>query len=488
MKSKGLKMLIGLMTIGLMIAIPSLTQATPGANVLITDNPNHQVIEVDPLTGNVVWEYGGTGTLNYPNEAIPLTNGNILIADTYNGRVIEVESDTQGIVWQYPPGYTPTFRPVDIKKCIDYTTGTPRDTLLIVDGNRWNSRVIEITYPDGDIVWEFLARSIGGIDDYLFWEAEKRPGMGTPTYLITSRGTISTVIEVERTGPTAGIFTWAYHWVQLNNPLNDPRDANWLPCGNVLITDTDNKRVIEVDQATNNIVWQYGPYEDYIPLEAIRIENLNTLIAGIAPANPGYWDDNKDGRYPDQQWIENYTDIREIQGTSTIVWDYKRWYPGSAYGIIQTRSAFVDVEEKGIINIAKIMYEDMRHKGMPITFAGVIVPIYQPEIIMVGTPTIVATKTVTPTGPQTPGATLTYTVWFKNTGEGTATNVVVIDQVPEGTEYVLNTTTPMANEFSHDGGQTYDTSEALPVTHLKWNIGELAPGEERRIIFQVRIQ
>lgn len=486
MKSKGLKMLIGLMTIGLMIAIPSLTQATPGANVLITDNPNHQVIEVDPLTGNVVWEYGGTGTLNYPNEAIPLTNGNILIADTYNRRVIEVTSDTKQIVWSYYLGSVSL--PVDIKKCIDYTTGTPRDTLLIVDGNQWNSRVIEITYPGGVVVWELSAISIGRAGDYLFWEAKKRPGAGTPTYLITSRNSPSmgngTVIEVQRTGETSGTIIWTY------SDLDDPRDAEWTPCDNVLITNTDYGNVIEV-QRDGTIAWQWrhpdalghppqAPPGKWKPFESTRIENGNTLVVGAWYGNFEGVDDNKDGKYrPSRQ-----TEVYEVTPVGSITWQYS----GPLYVIVGPNN-FVDVEEKGIINIAKIMYEDMARRRMPLVFAGVVVPIYQPEIIWVGTPTIIATKTVYPTGPQQPGATLTYTIVLTNIGVGTATNVVVTDRVPEETDYVLYSCNPSATGgFSHDGGQTYDTSETLPVTHIRWDIGELAPGEERTIQFSVVIR
>lgn len=91
------RLLIGLMAIVLMIGLPMISQATPGAKLVITDNPRHKVIEVEPTTNSIMWEYGGTPTLIYPNEAIPLTNGNILIADTYNERIIEVRTSDNTI-------------------------------------------------------------------------------------------------------------------------------------------------------------------------------------------------------------------------------------------------------------------------------------------------------------------------------------------------------------------------------------------------------
>jgi uncharacterized repeat protein (TIGR01451 family) len=108
---------------------------------------------------------------------------------------------------------------------------------------------------------------------------------------------------------------------------------------------------------------------------------------------------------------------------------------------------------------------------------------------MVGTPTIAATKTVTPEGAQRPGTTLTYRIELTNTGNGTATAVVVTDQIPGGTQYVFDSDAPEANPFSHDGGASWDDSETTKhITHLRWLLGNLAPGETRIPTFSVVIQ
>jgi hypothetical protein len=76
-------------------------------DVLITDQGNQRVIEVNPLTNKIVWQYGrtgaagcGTNELNSPNSAELPANGHILIADEANNRVIEVNRD-KAIVWSY---------------------------------------------------------------------------------------------------------------------------------------------------------------------------------------------------------------------------------------------------------------------------------------------------------------------------------------------------------------------------------------------------
>jgi outer membrane protein assembly factor BamB len=69
--------------------------------------------------------------------------------------------------------------------------------------------------------------------------------------------------------------------------LNYPNDANFLSNGNLLITDRDNHRVIEVDRDSGSIVWQFGVTtqigRDNIhlngPHNADRLANGNTILA-----------------------------------------------------------------------------------------------------------------------------------------------------------------------------------------------------------------
>jgi uncharacterized repeat protein (TIGR01451 family) len=228
-------------------------------------------------------------------------------------------------------------------------------------------------------------------------------------------------------------------------------------------------------QKDGTVVWQWGPvYPDgtFTPYEATRIENGNTLVVGARHAT----DDNMDGIYPDTV----PTEVVEVAPGFTVYWSY----------LTSETHMFVDVEEKGIINIAKIEYEDVNKNKMPKVFAGVVVPIYQPVII--GTPTIIATKTVTPTGPQEPGTTLTYAITVTNIGDAPAKNIKIIDQVPPGTVYVFDSATKLSSpdntEYSHDGGMNYDTSQAHPVTHIRWTIDHLDAGEIRTVQFSVVIK
>ncbi|MEW6006534.1 MAG: hypothetical protein AB1595_00015, partial [bacterium] len=143
------------------------------------------------------------------------------------------------------------------------------------------------------------------------------------------------------------------------------------------------------------------------------------------------------------------------------------------------------VELKGIINVAKIKYKNGNNIDMKPVLCGVILPIFQP---IIENPFIVATKTVSPQTEVFPDAIATYTITFTNIGLGTASNVVIIDQIPEGTVYVCNSDSPQA-EFSHDGGATWDgNEETIPITHLKWTINELGPDVTTEVQFQVKVQ
>ena len=80
----------------------------PGGNVLVYDNGRHRgfsrVIEIDPTSDKIVWEYRGTETEPFfspeKGSAQRLENGNTLIADSENGRIIEVTSEGE-IVWEF---------------------------------------------------------------------------------------------------------------------------------------------------------------------------------------------------------------------------------------------------------------------------------------------------------------------------------------------------------------------------------------------------
>lgn len=106
-------------------------------------------------------------------------------------------------------------------------------------------------------------------------------------------------------------------------------------------------------------------------------------------------------------------------------------------------------------------------------------------------PQIEFLKEVSGPATATPGATLTYTLKFKNIGLGTATNLILTDRVPEGTIYLTNSAQGSNTNifYSHDGGLTYDDSQNEPVTHIRWQLTtNLEPENSGSVSFQVEIE
>lgn len=431
----GFHCLIGLMMLGVVLCVPNFANGTPTTNLLITDRQTDKVIEVDPITKSVVWEY--SGTLSGAYESIPLTNGNIIIADAWNHRVIEV-NPAKEIKWYWQPGTSTLNYPLDVKK-------TAQGTLLVTDGTIdeyigiGNNKVYEITHTTGtpSIVWQS-----GTLNKPR--ETERLPGTGTPTYLITEEGSgwsTGRVMLMQRDGT----IIWE------KTGLEGVCDATWLVGNSILITEM--YRVTKIDYPSTATSWQRQDGY-FVHRESIQIENGHFLISGrdkVIEVDP----------------LDN-----------SIDWKYE-----------MSNTEFYDVEVKGIINIARADYKDSQGNTMTTKFAGVIVPITPPTVNL---PEITLYKMVYPGGAQQIGATLTYTLNYYNAGSGTAKNVMITDIIPDGTEYVLNSatvlTTPNATEYSHDGGLNYDSFFDLFVTHIRWSIAELPALTGGTLQFQVVIK
>ncbi len=163
-------------------------------NLLITDQGDHRVLLVRFETQDSLWQYGGTqgagpNQLSGPSDAVRLPDSaRVLICDTGNNRVILVNQDTKEIIWN-STGIT-LNSPVDVEYSAE-----DGGAFLITDQN--NHQVILVRRSDKQVLFRFGEQGVSGND-------------------ITH--------------------------------LNAPSDADLLPSGNVLICDTGNNRLIEVNR------------------------------------------------------------------------------------------------------------------------------------------------------------------------------------------------------------------------------------------------
>ena len=121
-------------------------------NVLVSLRHQDRVAIVDWQAEQVIWSWG-EGELSGPHDAQVLENGNILIFDNglHRGwsRAVELEPLTGNIVWEYRP--TPNS---------SFFTASKGSAQRLVNGNTLlaesdRGRAIEVA-PDGEIVWEFI--------------------------------------------------------------------------------------------------------------------------------------------------------------------------------------------------------------------------------------------------------------------------------------------------------------------------------------------
>jgi hypothetical protein len=131
-------------------------------NLLISFRNISTVMKIDRSSGRVLWKLG-TPTLSGQHAPVELPNGNILIFD--NGptrldqtfpfsRVIEVDPATNEIAWEYHDGNPQSF----YSDRISNAQRLPNGNTLINEG--MFGRFFEVT-PAGEVVWEYVNPHFG---------------------------------------------------------------------------------------------------------------------------------------------------------------------------------------------------------------------------------------------------------------------------------------------------------------------------------------
>ncbi|MFQ6604718.1 MAG: hypothetical protein ACE5D8_04100 [Fidelibacterota bacterium] len=100
-------------------------------------------------------------------------------------------------------------------------------------------------------------------------------------------------------------------------------------------------------------------------------------------------------------------------------------------------------------------------------------------------PFLTLSKSVLPTGNQPPGTVLTYSVTVNNAGSGTATSVVITDNIPANTSYVSGSLTidsVLKNDLT-----SVDPEASCDGTVATFNLGQVSSGGSHTVTFQVTI-
>ncbi|AKH97502.1 arylsulfotransferase [Halanaeroarchaeum sulfurireducens] len=271
------------------------------------------------------WQHNGSAEgATWFYEPDPLPNGNVLVVATKPGTttVYEYDPDTHERVWteEFDIEDTHDVTMLDEERLAIANMRNYNDS-----ADRSDDRVFVYNRTSGEITWEWHFRdhypisTDGGMDEDWTHVNDVEPvgddqlllsprnfdqavlvnmttdeidlRLGTdddratiyeqhnPDYLESANGTPTILVAdsenhrvveyelVERTGTDdAGLptFEWDRTWEVGTDQLTWPRDADRLPNGNTLITDTMNHRVIEATP-TGEIVWEsyvtWGPYD-----------------------------------------------------------------------------------------------------------------------------------------------------------------------------------------------------------------------------------
>jgi hypothetical protein len=257
----------------------------PG-NLLITDQFNNRVIEVSPLTKQIVWSFGsgnstlcnpGPHSIIGPNDAERLAGGLTLIAGTgipagiagttpcVDNRVIVVDQ-VGTIIWQYGRAGM-MGNGSDLLNVPVFATQLPNHDFMIVD--QGNNRVIEVNFQK-QVVWCYGPTSGPGALN----SPNSAELLSNGDILIADEGN-NRVIEINH----AGQIVWQYV-----HGLSAPAFASRLPNGNTLISDSGNARVVEITPA-KAVVFQYftnrsaASNSTPAPTNAVRVPGGDIIIA-----------------------------------------------------------------------------------------------------------------------------------------------------------------------------------------------------------------
>jgi uncharacterized repeat protein (TIGR01451 family) len=199
----------------------------------------------------------------------------------------------------------------------------------------------------------------------------------------------------------------------------------------------------------------------------------------------------------------NGPDVINITYTSSLTsWQF--WYDHNGDGILNNGDALLeDTNGDGKIDFGVMAQGEVDHviavatippgtsdgfvdvMRMTATSAGdPSVSDFGEATVTVTAPALSLSKTVSPTGNQPPGTTLTYSVTALNSGSGAATTVVISDQIPENTTYVPGSMKigAAAKTDASDGDGASKSGNSVVFT-----LPQLGPGGSTTVSFEVTI-
>jgi hypothetical protein len=288
---------------------------------------HNRVVEVDFETKAVVWEYGwydAFPTHHEVHDADRLPNGETAIADMGNDRAFTVDESGE-ITWQWNATehigegtefwneYVPDDSEDEFRR-----EGPESDWTHMNDIDRLENGNFQLSIRNFDVVLEVdpdtneIVDVVGAPGDHDVMNEQHNPMRiegGTVLVADSSHGGPTGADRVVEVDAGSEEVVWAYDGTGSGTKLQWPRDADRLPNGNTLVTDSRNNRVLEVD-ANGSVVWQYSLAEEGgIIYEADRVSR----------PDEGTYLQEEDADVPSGRSLEDRTSAGVVSETRSVV-------------------------------------------------------------------------------------------------------------------------------------------------------------------------
>ncbi|WP_254531265.1 arylsulfotransferase family protein [Natrinema gelatinilyticum] len=214
------------------------------------------------------------------HDADRIDDRHLVVADIAADQVFMVDTETEMIEWTWD---AQSDFPVDGGGSYPGNWVHLNDVEVLENGRvmaslRNQDQVVFIDPETGMIE----NRTLGAEDDHsILYEQHN------PDYIPATRGGPAVVVADSENGRIQEFQRengeWSRSWVWSDDRMEWPRDADRLPNGNTLITDTDGERVLEVNRS-GRVVWQVElPH----PYDAERLETGDESAGGRSAAALG---------------------------------------------------------------------------------------------------------------------------------------------------------------------------------------------------------
>ena len=219
-----------------------------GKAIISNQEGNNTIVKIAYPAGNSLWSYGhpgqagtGPGFLHEPDDAYQLKDGRVVVADANNCRIVVVSPQGKQIGQIGTTGSCVHRPPASL--------GYPNGDTPLQDGNLLISEV------DGSWISEYtLTGSLVWTVHLPIAYPSDPQQIGADKYLVADYARPGGIVEFDR----AGHILWDYHVPSGHGMLNHPSLAEVLPSGLICVNDDYRHRVVLIDPATKQIVWQYG--------------------------------------------------------------------------------------------------------------------------------------------------------------------------------------------------------------------------------------